>query len=762
MQIHLSRSREEAKNTSYPYLKEIGATTETEELQKIFSRDYVTATYRENKRSNDNFISTDCLALDLDNDHSDNPTEWITVETIKQTFGDIFYVIHKSRNDMKEKGNKAARPRFHILFSIEECKSAKEYTELKKRVYEFFPYFDDNALDAARFFFGTDPVEVEVNKGTKTINAFLEEMDDFANLGAVIPEGQRNSYMHRYAISILKRYGHTDETKEKFIQESNKCDPLLSKSELQSIWKSALNFFNNKILKDPNYKAPEEFNETPDKFKPSDYTDVGQATIFSKHYKDVIAYNEAFKYMVYKEGKWQEGETFAIGMMQEFTKKQLEEATLAIKLAHSKVTDHMHHVMISSSKNKWNEHFSDEERKIYKDILEAEKYKKFAEDRRNSNYILASLKQSAPLVYVSDKEFDNKPFLLVTPKGTYDLRVGLESLRPNSPSDFSTKMAGTSPSDKGKEMFLESLNKIFGKDKELIEYVQRTCGLALIGKIYCECLIIAHGEGGNGKSTFWNTIGKVFGDYGGLINADNLFVSNKASIKFETAFMKGKRLLIAGENKEGERLDDGTVKKLCSTDRIKGEKKYKDEFDFEPTHLIVLYTNHLPKVGATDDGIWRRLVVIPFNYKFQGSEDNKNFSETLFQEAGEYILKWIMEGSKKIIEDNYKIETPEAVKKATQSYRDNNDWFHIFLNECCDLTDKKARTGVGELYDRYKRFSSNANDYTRPISAFKAQLEKMKINIINRHNKKICEGIKILEEVEEAFLSQDDDDELLT
>ena len=71
--------------------------------------------------------------------------------------------------------------------------------------------------------------------------------------------------------------------------------------------------------------------------------------------------------------------------------------------------------------------------------------------------------------------------------------------------------------------------------------------------------------------------------------------------------MKGKRLLIAAELEEGMRLSTATVKQLCSTDPIKGEKKYKEPFDFTPSHTLVLYTNHLPKVGAMDRGIWRRL-----------------------------------------------------------------------------------------------------------------------------------------------------------
>ena len=63
-------------------------------------------------------------------------------------------------------------------------------------------------------------------------------------------------------------------------------------------------------------------------------------------------------------------------------------------------------------------------------------------------------------------------------------------------------------------------------------------------------------------------------------------------------------------------------------------KKYKDPFSFVPSHTLVLYTNHLPKVGAIDAGTWRRLIVIPFNAKIEGSSDIKNYADYLFNKAG--------------------------------------------------------------------------------------------------------------------------------
>ena len=159
--------------------------------------------------------------------------------------------------------------------------------------------------------------------------------------------------------------------------------------------------------------------------------------------------------------------------------------------------------------------------------------------------------------------------------------------------DFITKITSVSPGDDGKALWLDSVGRTFQGNVELIDYVQRIAGLAVIGQVELEALIISYGEGSNGKSTFWNTIASVLGSYSGTISADALTANCKRNVKPELAEAKGKRLLIAAELEEGMRLSTSVVKQLCSTDRISAEKKYKDPSSFMPSHTLVLYTNHL-------------------------------------------------------------------------------------------------------------------------------------------------------------------------
>lgn len=346
------------------------------------------------------------------------------------------------------------------------------------------------------------------------------------------------------------------------------------------------------------------------------------------------------------------------------------------------------------------------------------------------------------MLEILPQELDSNCYLLCTPDATYDLRLGMAGAREHQPEDFITKMTSVSPSDKGRQIWQDSLNLIFCGDKELIDYVQMICGLSAIGKVFVEALIIAYGSGRNGKSTFWNAISRVLGLYSGNISADTLTFGCRRNVKPEMAETKGKRLLIAAEMQEGARLNDSTVKQLCSTDDIFAEKKYKDPFSFVPCHTLVLYTNHLPRVGASDDGTWRRLIVIPFNAKIEGKSDIKNYGDYLYQNAGESILAWIIEGAKKAIDLNYRIPVPECVQKAIEEYRSQNDWFGHFLEEKCEIDDS-YRESSSALYQAYRNFCIDTNEYVRSTADFYLALENAGYSRLIVNRKRYFKGLRL-------------------
>lgn len=157
-------------NRSYPH--RCGIENE-EELRHAVSHDYVCAQYRGGCRSIDNFICSDVLAVDCDNDHSDDPADWVTPDDVAAAFPGVSFAVHYSRSHMKEKNGRAARPKFHILFPMPEMSGAEAYAGLKKTACRIFPFFDRNALDAARFFFGTPEPQVEIRGGFTDIADFI-------------------------------------------------------------------------------------------------------------------------------------------------------------------------------------------------------------------------------------------------------------------------------------------------------------------------------------------------------------------------------------------------------------------------------------------------------------------------------------------------------------------------------------------------------------------------------------------------------------
>lgn len=681
-------------------------------------RDHVTAKYKGNYRSKDNFEFSDCIPLDCDNDHSDNPDDWVTPFDIALEIPGVAFAASFSRHHNVPKGDKSARPRFHVFFPIPAVTDEEEYAAMKKRIADAFPYFDTNALDSARFLYGSDSDDVEVYEGNKNIIDFLEE-DDFADFDASleqVPEGQRNSTMSHIAGKIIKRYGNTEDAYNIFLKKAELCNPPLPESELKMIWHSASKF-GNKVAKQEGYIPPEQYNSDC-RLKPEDFSDVGQATVLASEYKDILRYSPSTDYMVYNGSFWEESKPKSQGVSQDLTERQLTEAETEMKKAMDElVKNGGMEILVSVGPKKAVQMMSRQQAHAYEMYENAEAYKKYAIKRRDTKNIAATLKEARPMLEVEQRNLDADEFLLNTPTLTYDLRQGLKFPLEHRPEHFITKQTAVDPSDDGMDVWESALDTFFLKDTDLIDYVQRMVGLSAIGKVYVEALIIAYGEGRNGKSTFWNVIARVLGTYSGNISADMLTVGCRRNVKPELAEAKGKRMLIAAELEEGMRLNTANVKQLCSTDEIYAEKKYKDPFSYTPTHTLVLYTNHLPKVGAIDKGTWRRLIVIPFDAKIEGSADIKNYADYLFENAGGAILSWVIEGARKVIADNYKIEPPQKVRDAIEHYKESNDWLSYFLSERCEV-DPAYVAKSGEVYNEYRIFCTQVGEFIRSTTDF--------------------------------------------
>ena len=725
--------RGNAANCLYPHELDI---RNLSDLRNAVRQDYVGARYKNGHRSSENFQYADCLIMDCDNDFSDDPDDWITPEKLLASFPDVTIGIHHSRNSGKKKNGKAARPKFHPLFAISPVTSAKDYAALKQRLCEYYPYFDTNALDAARFFFGTEPARVEFRPGTITLETFLREQDSLeaafdAELGTGsygqlrIPEGSRNATLNHLAGKLLLRYGDTPEAEENFRRLADCCDVPLRDRELKTIWDSAKKFAK-KVSGQPGYIPPDLYNQLcrlrPVQNGVNDTSDMGQATVLIREYGDRLAWTKELGYLWYDGTKWVESEQDASAQCQKLLNRQLEEAETAVSITKQKLLDlGIPETTLNQSDAAVRKMLPPSAQAAWRTWKDAEAYLKFVIKHRDEKYIKSALNVSRPAIQKSVQDFDAQEFLLNTPAGTYDLRKGVDGLQPHRPEDYLMKCTLVAPDLKGMDLWMDAVNLFFCRDQELIEYVQMVVGLAAVGKVYNELLIIAYGSGSNGKSTFWNTSARVLGSYSGMISSDMLITGGNRNIQYGLAELKGKRLVIAAELPENVRLSTATVKQMCSTDPISAEKKYQAPFDFIPTHTPVLYTNYKPNVSALDDGTWRRLRILPFNAKITGNGDIKNYTEYLLENAGGAVLAWIIEGARKAIEADFKIPVPACVADATADYRQENNWLQQFLDDCCIVKHGLVQAS-GELYQRYRKWCDSTKEYCKSARGFSEAL----------------------------------------
>lgn len=250
--------------------------------------DHVAATHVSDRRSTASFISLDCVVLDIDNDHTNTESEWITPDGLAELMAGVEFMTASSRSPQKPKGAVSARPRFHVYFPISPVIDTGVYAGLKRRLAARFGFFDPQALDAGRFIYGTTNPETTVHDGAKLLDAWLDEADEidvFAMFNAstqVIGEGSRNATLSRFAGRVLIRYGQTAKASDLFDRKASLCEPALSGHELESIWNSACRFAT-KVAAAPDNLSPEAYAELTS-LRPEDFTDVGQATILAGEY----------------------------------------------------------------------------------------------------------------------------------------------------------------------------------------------------------------------------------------------------------------------------------------------------------------------------------------------------------------------------------------------------------------------------------------------------------------------------------------------
>lgn len=316
------------------------------------------------------------------------------------------------------------------------------------------------------------------------------------------------------------------------------------------------------------------------------------------------------------------------------------------------------------------------------------------------------------------ERFDADPFLLNTPDGIVNLRTG-ETL----PCDMQyrcTKITRCGPGEKGKQMWAACLHDITGGNAELEYYLKVVFGLIPIGAVRYEAMFVLYGGGGNGKSTVTNAVQTIMADYAGGLQNQTLLSDRRGNTYNDIATLRGERMAVVAELEENAVLSPSQVKLLTSSDQIRGEVKFKDPCNFTPSHTIVLYSNHLPRVPSSDRGTRRRIRVIPFMVSQEGKGEIKNYAERLVEDAGPAIMQWLVEGAKEIDRLGYQLPACEVADNITQEYLATENPLPRFLSEEC-LIGENEKQRCSELVIAYNRWAKDMRE--TPFTARRITLE---------------------------------------
>jgi putative DNA primase/helicase len=290
---------------------------------------------------------------------------------------------------------------------------------------------------------------------------------------------------------------------------------------------------------------------------------------------------------------------------------------------------------------------------------------------------MLALAGTEPGIALSPAELDADPHLLNVANGTLDLRTG--RLRPHDPADLLTKICGAAyrPDAEAAE-FVTFLDRV-QPDPAMRDFLARLFGHALLGKVVEHVLAILYGVGANGKTTLVEAVSRVFGDYARPVDP-GLLIDRGDVHPTGTAALFGLRLAVTHETDAGRRLAEGTVKRLTGGDKITARRMREDFWDFDPSHSIVMHTNHKPVVTGTDEGIWRRLRFVPFDVVIPEDDRDGKLPERLALEA-DGILAWVVAGYGQWQDRG--LAEPKQVTTATQAFRGESDMLGLFLAERC-------------------------------------------------------------------------------
>ena len=342
--------------------------------------------------------------------------------------------------------------------------------------------------------------------------------------------------------------------------------------------------------------------------------------------------------------------------------------------------------------------------------------------RRGYDDILTELEALASVDY---EELDAQQHLLSFRNGTVDLRTG--ELREHRREDYLTSCIGRLDYNPGATCprWLEFIEEIFPNDSEMPDYIRRLVGYGITGSTREQCFAILYGRGANGKSVFTDTLAYVFDEITRTTAFSTFETKPGGGIPNDIAALQGARLVHASEGEVHAHLSEATLKRLTGQDRISARFMRQEFFEFEPRFLIMMATNHRPSFIGQDEGLWRRVKLVPFDRFFEPHERDRDLSSRLRLEA-EGIIAWAVEGAKQWYADKRLIE-PSSMVDENGEYRVLSDRLYGFIERLETTGDESDMVPFKDVWQAYLSWTDDEGVSAREVwtrAVFERALEE--------------------------------------
>ncbi len=325
---------------------------------------------------------------------------------------------------------------------------------------------------------------------------------------------------------------------------------------------------------------------------------------------------------------------------------------------------------------------------------------------------MIEMAKSEPGMAASLVEFDADPMLLGVLNGVLDLRTGtLRSVSPELRVSKRCRVAFDSGVDCPR--FRAFLKEVL-PEADVRAFLRRFVGYTITGSVEEQVFAFLHGSGANGKSVLVELLAWLLGDYARKISTDMLMQQQRSAQGPDPDIveLKGVRFAYANETEDGRRLSDARVKDMTGGDTLTGRVPYaKAAVRFDPTFQLVIVGNHKPAISDTSNGMWRRVILIPFEQTIAEADRDPNLLAKLKAE-GSGILNWALAGLSEWRKERLRV--PTSIKAATAAYRDEQDVLKEFIFEICDIdgTSKVAKDTLNWTYQNWCKDNGH-----KPMSA---------------------------------------------